>query len=217
VAGKNPGDEAEARVWYPGDTVSQPQALSPDAFLAWERQQAVRHTYFRGQVFAMAGGSPRHSLLASRVIMELGNALRGKPCDAHTSDLRLGLDDTHFVYADAVVACRPLSLRPGTTDVVLNPRVVVEVLSSSTESYDRGAKQAGYLALPSVEHLILVAQREARVEVYTREAAGSFRYQVYLGGDQVHLDKIGVTFDVARLYDGAFDLPGDDAQPQLGA
>jgi Uma2 family endonuclease len=194
--------------------MTQPVSAMPigsEAFLAWERNQPERHIYFRGQVFAMAGGSPRHSLLGSRIITEVGAFLRGKPCDVHASDLRLGVDDQHFVYADAVVACRPLSLRPGTTDVVVNPRVVVEVLSKSTESYDRGAKQAGYLALPSVEHFVLVSQREPRVEVYTRQSDGSFRYQVHAAGSSVHLDRIGVTLDLDELYRGAFDLPGDDA------
>ena len=184
--------------------------MIPEAFLAWERQQRERHVYFRGQIFAMAGGSPRHSLLASRLITEIGIALRGQPCDVHTSDLRLGLNDAHFVYADAVVACRPLLLRPGTKDVVLNPRVVVEVLSKGTEGYDRGEKQAGYLALPSLEHFVLVSQLEPRVEVYTRDRDGAFRYLVYEAGSSVRLDRIGVTIAVDDLYAKAFDLPGDD-------
>jgi Uma2 family endonuclease len=184
--------------------------MTPEVFLTWERQQGERHVFFRGQVFAMAGGSPRHSLLASRLITEIGVALRGKPCDVHSSDLRLGLDDSHFVYADAVVACRPLALRPGSTDVVLNPRVVIEVLSKGTERYDRGEKQAGYLALPSVEHLVLVSQREPRVEVYSRESDGAFQYRVYEQGSSVQLDRIGVAIAVNDLYAGAFELPGDD-------
>lgn len=186
--------------------------MRPEAFLVWEREQRERHVYFRGQVFAMAGGSPRHSLLASHVITQVGALLRGKPCDVHTSDLRLGLDDTHFVYADAVVACRPLALRPGSPDVVLNPRVVVEVLSKSTESYDRGEKQAGYLALPSVEHFVLVSQREPRVEVYTRQAAGSFQFQVYGPGSTIVLAGLGVSLEVDALYEGVFELPGDEAE-----
>ena len=184
--------------------------MRPEAFLAWEREQRERHTYHRGHVFAMAGGSPRHSLLASRIISTFGAVLRGRPCDVHTSDLRLGLDEAHFVYADAVVACRPLAFKSGTSDVVTNPRVVVEVLSKSTESYDRGEKQAGYLALPSVENFVLISQRERRVEVYTREAAGSFHYEVHGAGSTVHLPGIRVSFDVDGLYEHAFELPGDE-------
>ncbi len=183
--------------------------MSPDAFLAWEREQLGRHVYLRGEVFAMAGGSPRHSLLTSRAIVRLAFAFEGKPCDVHTSDLRLGIADEHFVYADAVVVCRPITLRPGTTDVVTNPVVVIEILSKSTEAYDRGEKQASYLALPSLKHLVLVSQREPRVEVYTREGAGVFRFRVHGAGSRVPLEGVGVEIGVDELYAGVFELPGE--------
>jgi Uma2 family endonuclease len=183
--------------------------MSPDAFLAWERTQPERHHYVRGEVFAMAGGSPRHSHLAARVIAYLERGTRGGPCDVHTSDLRLGLANDDFVYADAAVVCRPVSMRPGTTDVVTNPTAVVEVLSKSTEAYDRGDKQAGYLALPSVMHFVLVSQRDRRVEVYTRQPDGSFRFEVHEGGSTLRLEHVGTEFLVDELYQGAFELPGD--------
>jgi Uma2 family endonuclease len=189
-------------------SVAKP-GVDPEAFLVWERAQTERHLYFRGDVFAMAGGSPRHSRLASRIIARLDTAIRGGACDVHTSDLRLGLDARHFVYADVVVACRPLALRPGSPDVVTNPTVIVEVLSKSTESYDRGAKQAGYLALPSLAHFVLVSQREPRVEVYTREGDG-FRFRVYEAGGLVRLERLDLTLAVDDLYLGVFELPGDD-------
>ena len=157
----------------------------------------------------MAGGSARHSRLAARMIARLDAVLTGKPCDVHTADLRLGLDDEHFVYADAVVVCRPLVLRPGTSDVVLNPSLVCEVLSKGTEAYDRGGKQAGYLGLPSLAHLVLVAQREPRVEVYSREGDG-FRCRVHGAGDRVRLVRVDASLAVDDLYDGVFALPGDD-------
>lgn len=159
----------------------------------------------------MAGGSPRHSQIAGRAIALLQAGLGDGPCDAHTSDLRLGLGDEQFVYADTVVVCRPVELRPGTNDVVVNPTVVVEVLSKSTEAYDRGDKQAGYLATPSLAHFVLVAQREPRVEVYTRQDDGSFRFTVHGPGARVRLQRIGVEIDVDELYRGSLDLPGDDA------
>ena len=194
--------------------VIQPAAsprMSPDDFLIWEREQrGERHVYFHGEVFAMSGGSARHSLLGARISFRLGAALLGKSCDVHTPDLRLGIGDEHFVYADAVVVCRPLAFRSGTTDVVTNPVVVVEVLSKTSESYDRGDKQAAYLALPSIAHFVLVSQGEKRVEVYTRESDGSFRFRVHEAGDKIRLEKIGAEFSVDELYDGAFDLPGGD-------
>lgn len=184
--------------------------MSPDEFLAWERTQVERHAYIRGEVFAMAGGSPRHSRISARVIARLDAGLTGKPCDVHTSDLRLGVGN-QFVYADAVVVCRPTQLRPQTNDVVINPTVVVEVLSKSTEAYDRGDKQAGYLGLASLAHFMLVSQREQRVEVYTRQADGSFRFTVHGPGSVIELDRLGVTLAVDELYLGAFELVGDEA------
>lgn len=184
--------------------------MDPETFLAWEREQAEKHIYFCGDTFAMAGGSPRHSRLSARLIARLDGALADKPCDVHTSDLRLALNDEHFVYADVVVVCRPLVLRPGSNDVVTNPKAVVEVLSKSTEAYDRGEKQACYLALPSLEHLVLVSQRAPRVEVYTRKADGSFWFHVCLAGDVLELERLGLTMPVDELYQGVFALPGDD-------
>ena len=157
----------------------------------------------------MAGGSPRHSYLGTRAILQLGRSVRDGRCDVHGSDLRLEIDATHFAYADAVVVCRPLTLRPGTTDVVTNPALVVEVLSRSTEAYDRGDKQGSYLALPSVEHFLLVSQREPRVELYTREADGSFRYTVHGAGARIDLGRHGA-IEVDELYAGAWELAGDD-------
>lgn len=183
--------------------------MSPDAFLAWERAQVERHTYVRGEVFAMAGGSPRHSHLAARMIATLDTALRQTACDVHTSDLRLALAEDHFVYADAVVVCRPIVLRPGTNDVVTNPTLVVEVLSRSTEAYDRGDKQAGYLAVPSLQHFVLVSQRQTRVEVYTRQPDGGFRFDVHGPGSTVTLLHPRAAFAVDVLYEAAFELPGD--------
>jgi Uma2 family endonuclease len=183
--------------------------MSAEEFLVWERAQAERHVYFRGEIFAMAGGSPRHSRLSARIIARLDAALRGQPCGVHTSDLRLRLDDSHFVYADAVVICGPLALQEGTTDVVTNPSVVVEVLSKSTERYDRGEKQAGYLALPSLQHFALVSQRERRLELYTREGPGSFHFGVHETGESVRLTAVDVALDLEELYEGVFDLPGD--------
>lgn len=184
-------------------------AFTPEEFLAWEREQPERHHYMRGEVFAMAGGSARHAYLAMRAGFQLGRHLEGGPCDPYGSDLRLALAPRHFGYADAVVVCRPLEFRPGTTDTVTNPRLVIEVLSKSTEAYDRGDKQASYLALPSLEHYLLVSQREARLEVYTRQLDGSFRYVVYGAGARIELAALG-TIDVDELYRGAWDINGDE-------
>lgn len=182
--------------------------LGPDEFLAWEREQTERHLYVRGEIWAMAGGSPRHNHLAARVIALLAGSLE-KTCRTFSSDQKIGLPEDDFVYSDAVVICGALQMRPGATDVVTNPAVVVEILSKSTESYDRGDQQRGDLALPSVRHYVLVSQRELRVEIYTRQDDGSFRFEVLGSGAKVGLDRIGVTIDVDDLYGDSLSLPGD--------
>ena len=111
--------------------------------------------YVRGEIFATAGGSARHSFLGAEVIGLLRQGLLGGKCNTHTADLRLGVANDHFVYADAVVVCHPMIFHAGTTDVVTNPSVAVEVLSKGTEAYDRGEKLAGYLALASVQPIVL--------------------------------------------------------------
>ena len=184
-------------------------AMTPEAFLAWEREQAERHGYWRGEVFSMAGGSPRHSRLAARCIARLDAALADRPCDVHTSDLRLALSEDHFAYADAVVVCRPITLRAGTTDVVTNPSFVIEVLSRSTEAYDRGEKLAGYLGLAEVTHYALIAQREPRVELYARQVDGAFRYTAHGPGGRIEVAPLGFTLAIDDLYAGVFELPGD--------
>lgn len=189
--------------------IPETSKLTPDQFLAWERDQRDRHIYVAGEVFAMAGGSPRHNHLAARLLGRLDSALAGGPCRAYSSDQKLGLPNDEFVYADAALVCGSLELRPGTTDVVTNPAAVIEVLSKSTEAYDRGDKQKGYLGLPSIRHFVLVSQREPRVEIYTRQDDGSFRFDVIETGGTAKLERIGVAIAVDELYAGVFELPGD--------
>ncbi len=184
--------------------------MTPHEFLAWEREQLTeRHHYVRGEVFAMSGGSARHSFLGAQMIRLLGQGVLGGACSTYTADLRLGLASDLFVYADAVVVCRPMTMRPGTKDVVTNPTAVVEVLSKSTEAYDRGDKLAGYLALASVQHVVFVSQRQLRVETYTRQGDGSFRYEIHEAGGTLDLAAIKVKVSVDEIYAGAFELPDD--------
>ena len=98
--------------------------MIPDEFLACERTQPERHQYVQGEVYAMAGGSPRHNRLAAKAIVALTHGLGGSSCGVYSSDQKLALAGEQFVYADAVVLCPPLLLRPGTTDVVMNPSVI---------------------------------------------------------------------------------------------
>ena len=191
-----------------GDAATIAQ-MSPADYLAWERTQPTKHEFHLGEVFAMAGGSPRHNFLSGAMIAELRAALRGKGCHVLTSDQRIAAEqDRRYVYADAVVVCGQMKTEPGTSDVLANPRVIVEVLSRSTETYDRGEKWEAYQRLPSLTDYLLVAQTSVRVEHYQREADGSWRYRVLTAGDTVALAN-GATVAIDAVYEDAFDLAAD--------
>lgn len=183
--------------------------LSPAEYLAWEASQPERHEYFDGEVFAMAGGSPRHNALAVNVSAALLGGLREKGCSVLSSDQKLGVGrGTRYVYADVTVVCGPLRLQSGTTDVLENPNVVVEVLSGTTEQYDRGLKWESYQRLESLTDYLLVSQTEARIEHYRRGADGDWTYRAVEGGGRVELAS-GVTLDVDAIYSGAFSIEGE--------
>lgn len=200
----------EDPAWYTPGVLPLSAKLTPEAFLTWEREQPTRYHYIGGEVFDMSGGSPRHNRLGLRAGGLLDRAMGGTGCVAFSADQKLALGQDVFVYADVSVVCGPLELRPGHTDVLTNPAVVVEVLSKSTEGYDRGDKQRGYLALPSLVHLLFVSQREVRVELYTRQDDGSFRFEVFGPGAMIELRRPKVSLAVDELYSGALALPGDD-------
>ncbi len=157
----------------------------------------------------MAGGSPRHNLLGANVLAALRVALRGGPCRAFTSDQRIHVPATgDYVYADATVICGPVVLHGDSSDVIENPRVVVEVLSKSTEPHDRGDKWEDYREIPTLTDYVLVSQRIARIEHFARGADGSWRYRVVDAGGRVELTS-GTVLVVDDLYEGAFEVPGD--------
>ena len=159
--------------------------MSAADYLAWERDQPAKHEYHLGEVFAMAGGSARHNVLSGAMIAELRAAVRGKGCHVLTSDQRISAEQgQRYVYADSVVVCGPMQTEPGTSDVLANPRIIVEVLSQSTEPYDRGKKWEAYQRLASLTDYVLVAQTSVRVEHYRREADGSWRYRVLEAGER---------------------------------
>jgi Uma2 family endonuclease len=182
------------------------QQMTAAAYLVWERGQNAKHEFHRGAVFPMAGGSPRHNYLSSAIAAELRAAVRAKGCFVFSSDQRIAAAESgRYVYADAVVVCGSVQLEPGTTDVLSNPRVIVEVLSPGTETFDRGDKWDAYRRIVSLHDYLLVSQLTAHIEHYQREAGGSWRYHVVEAGGVVTLsDGAAITLDA--VYDGAFQV-----------
>lgn len=144
--------------------------LTPEEYLAFERKATTKNEYLNGQIVAMSGASFVHNFITMNIANQLYNQLRGGKCQVATSDMRVKVTQTEsYFYPDVVVVCgEPLS-EDNTFDTLLNPTVIVEVLSPSTETYDRGEKFAHYKQVESLKEYILVSQDRARVEHYLRQ------------------------------------------------
>lgn len=186
-----------------------PLRMSAAEYLAWEREQPDKHEFNDGEVFAMAGGSRRHNFLAVAIGAELRAALRGGDCRVLSSDQRIAAPrGERYVYADCVVSCGP-SAPDDEDDVLSTPTIIVEVLSKSTERYDRGEKWQGYQKLASLTDYLLVAQRSVRIEHYRRDREeGVWRYRVVSAGEAVELTN-GARIAMDAVYEGALELPAD--------
>lgn len=170
-------------------------------YLAFEEASKQRHEYLRGQVYAMAGGTPEHGALAAAVTIALGSALQGRPCRVFNSDVRVRVEVTDlFTYPDVFVVCGKLERSTRDADSVTNPVVVVEVLSPSTESYDRGAKAQHYLRIPALREYVLVNHAMPRVEVFRKNEAQRFEWFTFEEHEAVELDSLGVRIPVAEIY-----------------
>jgi Uma2 family endonuclease len=173
-------------------------------YLAVEEMGPVRHEFLNGAIFAMAGGTPEHAALSAAIVVLLGSHLRGQPCRPYSADLRLRILATGLAtYADAAVVCGEPQRDPESPTHVTNPTLIVEVLSPSTEEYDRGEKREHYQQLTSLRDYVLVAQNRRRVEVFTRTAAGDWQHHVHVAGEAVSLPSIDCRFDVDELYAAA--------------
>lgn len=147
--------------------------ISPEEYLSLERRAEFKSEYFDGVVYAMAGGSERHNLIAANVIIALGTQLRDRPCRVYTSDLKVRVPNSkRFFYPDVSVICGETRFADEVKDVILNPVLVVEVLSESTEAFDRGKKFSSYQQIESLREYLLVAQDEFVVEHYLRQEDG---------------------------------------------
>lgn len=165
--------------------------MTPEEYLAAERKAETRSEYFGGEVFAMVGASKRHNLIAANIIRVLGNQLLERPCNVYPSDMRVKVSATgKYTYPDVVVACEPELFDDAENDTLLNPVVVIEVLSTSTEAYDRGKKFEQYQQIVSLTEYILVAQEPYRIEQYVRQSDKEWRYSEY--HDAKDLIRIGV-------------------------
>ena len=188
---------------------------TPEEYLELERDAEFKSEYVSGQIFAMAGGSPEHSAIGNNIGGEMRNLLRGTPCAVFNSDLRVTVMQTGLMtYPDVTVVCGDQHRHPLDKHSIINPSVIFEVLSPSTEAYDRGEKWAHYRRLDSLQEYILVSQNKPRVEQYIRQDDGSWKFTAVEGREaSLLLPSLGCSLPLSEVYDRVIF---EEATPQEG-
>jgi Uma2 family endonuclease len=176
--------------------------LTEADYLEIERAAEFKSEFYDGEIFAMAGGTLRHSLIATNLAREFGNRLKGGHCVPFNSDLRVKIVATGlFTYPDLSVICGPAEFVPGTDDTVINPTVLVEVLSDSTEAYDRGKKFEHYRQLESLREYLLVNQKDPRIEQFLRQPDGRWLLNEVAGLDgTLGVPSLQITISLAEVF-----------------
>lgn len=174
--------------------------MSEAEYLAYDLAHEGRHELVNGEVRSTSGASESHALATANLVRVLGNALRGTPCRVYSSDLRVRVDETGlYAYPDLTIVCGRAELVPTNPPSLLNPKVLVEVLSDSTEAHDRGAKAAHYRRRASLEALVFVATRTRNIEVHTRNEDGSWTLRDAASGE-IGVPPIGVVLPLEEVY-----------------
>jgi Uma2 family endonuclease len=178
------------------------QRFSFDDYLALEERSQYKHEFLEGHVWAMAGGSPDHGAVAANVIALLGGQLRDRPCRVFTSDVRIRVRATGLAtYPDVSVVCGQQEPDPDDPkkNTVINPCVLVEVLSPSTEAYDRGEKLAHYQQIDSLREVVLIAHEENRIELWRRDGA-RWLLDVFRGDTAAPIASLGCALPLREVY-----------------
>lgn len=177
--------------------------ISPEEYLRLERQSEYKSEYLNGEIFAMTGASRKHNLIALNIATSLNQQLRGKQCEVYASDMRVKVKASGlYTYPDVVVVCGEPQFEDDYLDTLLNPTVLFEVLSPSTERYDRIAKSSYYRTLDSLAEHLLVAQDEVRLEQYVKQANGQWLQFEYTSLDNVaDLQSISCSLALRDVYD----------------
>ncbi|MBP0011466.1 Uma2 family endonuclease [Roseofilum sp. Belize Diploria] len=173
--------------------------LTAQEYLEWEVQQPLRYEYFNGEVFAMAGGTLPHADIALNLASLLREPLRGR-CKVRNSDAKVGItDEGPFTYPDLSISCddRDRTAR----EFIRYPCIIIEVLSPSTEAYDRGGKFALYRRLSTLQEYVLVSSETKTVEIFRRDAVREWRFIPYSEGDTIELMSLGITLSLNAIYE----------------
>jgi Uma2 family endonuclease len=178
--------------------------LSFDDWLEGERASLEgRSEYVGGEVFAMTDASVEHNAIVANIVRELGTQMKGRPCQVYANDLKVRISSADAgKYPDLIALCGEHQFQDGRRDVLLNPSLIVEVLSDSTEAYDRGDKFAIYRRIPSLREYLLVSQHRVQVELYSRSADGRWILTDFSAlTDSVPLASVDCSLSLAEVYD----------------
>jgi Uma2 family endonuclease len=179
--------------------------LTPEQYLAMERHSETRNQFLNGEVFAMTGASREHNLINGNLFSEIHSQLRGRSYEAYANDMRVKVSETGlYTYPDVVVVCGQPQFEDAELDTLLNPTLIAEVLSESTEVYDRGMKFTHYRTLPSFSEYVLVAQKEVHVEHFIRQSDGWLLTETGDLTAVLDLPSIGCRLSLADIYERVF-------------
>jgi Uma2 family endonuclease len=175
--------------------------FTPEEYFDWEEQQLERHELIDGEVYAMTGGTVNHSQIAVKFISLLDNHLRGSGCKTLNSDCRVNIvGSNNYTYPDLSVTCDDRDKT--TTKYITYPCLIIEVLSFSTEAYDRGGKFRMYRQNPILQDYVLVSSEQIEIDLYHKTESGSWEIINYQAGDTIELKSVNLSFSIERIYEG---------------
>jgi Uma2 family endonuclease len=175
--------------------------LTPAEYLTFERTSEIRHDYYRGEIFAMSGASREHNLIAGNLGREIGTQILDRRCEVYQSDMRVQVPATGlYTYPDVVVVCGEPRFEDKHVDTLLNPTAIFQVISDSTEAYDRGLKFGHYRKIPSLREYVIVSQERMSVERFSRRGDEWVLIEFSEPEQVLELESIGCKFPLSRIY-----------------
>ncbi len=181
---------------------SEKERIGSEEYLRLERKSEIRHEYIDGELFSMTGASFEHNQISANIVRVLGNQFLEKPCYVFSSDMKVRIPEIEkYTYPDIVVACEEASFEDDNNEVLLNPLAIFEILSDSTEAYDRGKKFAHYRLLQSLAEYVLVSQHDCRVEKFWRRDDHTWIYKEYRNMEHVlEMDSFDCGLPIVEMY-----------------
>jgi Uma2 family endonuclease len=177
--------------------------ITPEEYLQFERQSETKHEYFDGEIFAMAGASRRHCKISANLMRIIGNKLYKTKCSVYANDFRVKIKETGlYTYPDLIVTCGKEILEDQVKDTLLNPLIIIEILSPSTEKYDRGKKFAHYRQIENLQNYVLISQEEPNIEVFQRQPNEQWLFSEKNGlENSIEIPAIDYLLPLVEVYD----------------